>query len=282
MVHSSSLAAICFTLICTLIAPLVVSIIYAVKNKGQKIASALLLGGAGFFIMQMLVRLPLMSVLSFIPAFTEFSNNHYLLYCLILAMTAALFELIGRLVVARILSKELTYKRSFAAGLGHGGIESIFIVGIAYINNLLYALMINQGAFDAIVEQTAATGVDTSQLTAVKDALIQTAPQLYLLAAYERILTIITHIALSMLVCYFVAKKDTWKGLGLCFLIHTLIDFVAPVFNGLATSYLGNRISATTSYVLIYGFLTLVAVLSIFIIYKLKKIWSQPETESVS
>ena len=50
------------------------------------------------------------------------------------------------------------------AGLGHGGIEAIVIVGMTYINNLLYSAMINTGAFDTMVESTAQMGVDENTL----------------------------------------------------------------------------------------------------------------------
>lgn len=49
--------------------------------------------------------------------------------------------------------------------------------------------MINGGTFDKIVEQTAALGVDTTGLLAVKDSLLHTDSVMFLLAGYERILT---------------------------------------------------------------------------------------------
>ncbi len=273
MVSGASILAMVVTLLVTLVMPIVAWIVYVVKNKEKKVGGAVLLGAAGFFVMQIVIRLSIINVLALTPSFMSFAANHYVLYCLILAFTAALVEVIARYAVAKILSKKLSYEQGIAAGLGHGGIEAIVLIGMTYINNLLYSVMINTGTYDVMVEQTAALGVDTSALLSAKEQLIETSSSLFLLAGYERILTIILHIALSLLVCYFVSRKKDFTGIGICLVIHMLVDFVSPVINGLTTPYLGSKISVTTSYVLVYGFLTAVAVCSVLLIRKIKKSW---------
>ena len=194
-----------------------------------------------------------------------------------LAFTAALFEVAGRYLVAKLLckiGKSLTYEKSFAAGLGHGSIESILVIGMTYVNNLLYIIMINTGAYDVMVEQTAALGVDVSQLWAVKDSLINTSPSLFLLAGYERVLTVILHIALTLVVCYYVSRKKDIQGVLICLVCHFAVDFIAPIMNALATDYLGNVISTNMSYVLAYVFLTVVAVVSVLAIRRMKQCMS--------
>ncbi len=270
MVSTSSIIAICVTLFITLIGPLIVYAIYGLKNKGEGVWLAWLLGAAGFFVMQIVIRMPILSVLSLIPGFQTFAIENFLIYSLVLAFTAALFEVIGRFVVAKILSKSLTYKKSFAAGLGHGSIEAVFVVGMTYVNNLLYAVMINTGAFDGIVEQTAAMGVDTTSLLAIKDSLINTGAGMFYLAAYERFLTVICHIAMTMIVCYFVSRKEDMKGILICLLCHWALDFIAPVINAMATEYMGNVLPQTVAYVIVYIFLTAAAIASVVVIKNLK------------
>lgn len=273
MVPTSTIVTIFITLFVTLVLPFIVYIIYGVKNKGKGVWTAWLLGAAGFFVFQVIIRMPILNVLSIIPGFTSFATNHYVIYCLVLALTAALFEVAGRYIVAKILAKKLTYTRSFAAGLGHGSIEAVFIVGMTYINNLAYSMMINTGGFDGVIEQVAALGVDATPYMAIKDSLINTPAGTFLLAGYERILSVILHIALSMLVCYFVSRRQDFKGIVICVLIHWAVDFVSPMISGLATEYMGNVISIGMSYVLVYIFLTAVAVGSVVVIRKLKKAW---------
>lgn len=274
MVRSGVLIAACVTLFISLILPVVLYIVYGVKNKGKGVWTAWLLGAAGFFVFQVIIRMPILSILSLNQGFLDFASNYYVLYCLILAFTAGLFEVIGRYIVAKILSKNISYEKGFAAGLGHGGIEAMFIVGMTYINNLLYIAMINTGSFDMIVEQAAELGTDTSSLITIKDTLINSSPYVFYLAGYERILTMVFHVALSLIVFYFVWKKKDVIGIIICLILHTLVDFVAPILSGLASDYLGNVITVNTSYVIIYGFLTVVAVLSIIVIRYIKKSWS--------
>lgn len=271
MVSGTSIFFMWVTLFISLILPVILLVVYALKNKGKKIVSAWFLGAAGFFVMQVVLRLPILSILSLMPGFQSFAENSYVVYILILGLTAGLFEVIGRLVAAKILSKNLTYERGIAAGLGHGGIEAIIIVGMTYINNLLYAGMINGGTFDMTVEQTAALGVDVSSLYALKDALVNTPSYLFGLAGYERLLTIICHTAMSLLVCYFVYKKQTMKGVLIALLLHTVLDCVSGLISGMSTPYMGNVITENTGYVLVYGFLTIMAAISLVIILKMKK-----------
>ena len=278
MVSTATIITVSITLFICLFLPMILYVLYGINNKGQGVWTAWLLGAAGFFVFQIIIRTPIISILSVLPGFMDFVAEYYVLYCLILASTAAVFEVAGRYIVAKLLVKSrggLTFKKSFAAGLGHGSIEAMLIVGMTYVNNLLYIVMINTGAFDSLVEQTAAMGVDTAQLVAVKDSLINTAPATFLLGGYERVLTVILHIALSMLVCYFVTRKQDWLGIAVCVLIHWAVDFIAPMINGLATEYLGNAISTTTAYIIVYVFLTAVAVGSIFAVRYFKNSWAE-------
>lgn len=281
MISTSTLITVIITFIISAILPLMVWIAYGIKNKGKGVWTAWLLGAAGFFIMQVIIRIPILNMISLTAGFQAFVENQYVLYCFVAAFTAALFELIGRYVVAKIMAKNLTYERSFAAGLGHGGIEAMIIIGMTYLNNLLYIGMINSGTFDVIVEQTVALGVDTTSLVAVKDALINTNSAVFLLAGYERILTMIFHLAMSLIVCYFVSKKQDLKGILICLVCHWIIDFIAPLVNGMATGYMGNVISQTTAYIIVYVFLTIVAVVSVVAIANIRKKWKLVDSKNI-
>ena len=283
MVSLLSIIAMFVTLIICMVVPVLAVIIYSVKNKRKGVWLAWFIGAAGFFVMQIIIRTPILSVLSLNEGFVEFANKHYIAYVAILAFTAALFELIARVAGASILKKKRSYEVAFGAGLGHGGIEAIVIVGMTYINNLLYSAMINTGAFDTMVESTAQMGVDENTLKAlweVKTALIETSAGSFLLAGYERILTMILHVAMTVLVFYFVNKKKSFLGILLCLLIHTAIDFVPGFVQGFiygADVYgkWGDKISVETAYVIIYGFLTVMAVVGIIIMVSIKKKWKK-------
>lgn len=281
MVSTGTFIAILVTLIVTLIGPLVVPIVYSIKNKGKGVWKAWFLGAAGFFVLQVLIRIPILNVLATFPWFQRFAENQYVAYCFILALTAALFEVVARFSVAKILEKNINCEQGVAAGLGHGGIEAMVLIGMTYVSNLLYAVMINTGAFDGVVEQTAALAgtMDmetlTAQLYQIKTALIETPAYTFYLAGYERILCVLFHTAMSLLVCYTVYKKKALVGVGIALAAHFCVDFVSPIVSGLATPYLGSVISTEVSYVIIYGFLTVVGVGSVVLIRKICKMWKR-------
>ena len=125
MIPVSTILACIFTLMASLVLPVVILIVLAAKNKKQGIVSAWLLGAAGFFVTQILIRVPILTVLQGQNWFIAFSRNHLFLYAFSLAFTAGLFELAGRYGVAKILQKKLTYKRALAAGLGHGVCQAV-------------------------------------------------------------------------------------------------------------------------------------------------------------
>ena len=266
MIPVSTIAACCITLFVSLILPVLVLILFAAKHRKQGILSAWLLGAAGFFVTQILIRLPILTALQNQSWFLSFAQNHLFAYAFSLAFTAGLFELAGRFAVAKLMRKRLTLRRSLAAGLGHGGIEALLLIGITYINNLAYIAMINSGAFDTIVAQTAALGVDVSQLELIKQQLLTASPALFLLAGLERILAMTGHVAMSMLVCYGVAHRKTGICTLLCLGIHTLMDLTAGISLLLPQS---------TAYPVIYAVLTLMAVLSLFVIRELTRRWKK-------
>lgn len=281
-VSSGSMAAMSVTLVIALVLPIVVLLVYAIQNKKQGIAGAWFLGAAGFFVTQILIRTPILTALNGSQGFVAFAQNYYPVYAILLAFTAGLFEVAGRYAVAKIMCKKLTYKKGLAAGLGHGGIEAILLIGISYISNLLYASMINSGTIQTVIAQTEALGTDVAPIYSLVDALVNTPAAMFLLAGYERILTMICQAAMSLLVCYFVWKKQDIKGIGICLLMHTVLDGVAAVVSGMSTPYLGSVISQNVSYVMIYVFLTIMAVLSVCIISKIRKAWLQPQnTEEI-
>lgn len=275
MVSTASILACIVTLLVSLILPIVIFIVYAVKYKNCGIVSAWLLGAAGFFVTQILIRLPILSVLSLQAWFLRFSQEHIFLYTLSLAFTAALFELAGRYAVAKIMEKKLTYRRSLAAGLGHGGIEAIVIVGMTYVSNLVLIAMINSGAYETLITETTAMGVDVSQLYLVQTQLTETSPVLFLMAGVERVLTMAAHAAMSMLVCYGVAHRRTLPCLLACLGIHTLIDACTGI-SLLATPQGGSVLSQTTAYVIIYIILAAVAAASLLMIKDIRRRWQAP------
>ena len=265
MVPVSTIIACVITLLVSLILPVGILMVFAAKHKKQGILTAWLLGAAGFFVTQILIRLPILTALQSQSWFVSFANSHLFAYAFTLAFTAGLFELAGRFGVAKILEKKLTWNRSLAVGLGHGGIEAMLLIGMTYVNNLAYIAMINSGTFDTTLAQAAAMGVDVTQLELVKQQLITMPPVLFLLAGLERILAMTAHIAMSALVCYGVAHKKVLPCTLVCLGIHTFIDLTAGI---------SLVLPQTTAYCVIYAILLAVAIFSLYTLKTLRCRWN--------
>ena len=266
MVSTASVLLCILTLFISLILPVLVLVILAVKYKKQGIVSAWLLGAAGFFVTQILIRLPILTALQNQDWFLNFVQNHLFGYAFGLAFTAGLFELAGRFGVAKIMQKKLTFRRSVAAGLGHGGIEAMILVGMTYVNNLVYIFLINSGGFDAILAQSAAMGADVAQLELIRTQLLATSPVLFALAGFERLLAMTGHAAMSLVVCYGVAHKKVLPCVLICLGIHTLMDLTAGISLVLPQN---------TAYPIIYTILTAMAAISIALIRDVRRRWNK-------
>ena len=175
------------------------------------------------------------------------------------------------------MRKNLTCKRALAAGLGHGGIEAMILVGMTYVNNLIYIVMINSGYFDYLIAQTAGLGVDIRQLELIRSQLVSAVPALFLLGGFERILAMVAHTAMSMVVCYGVAHKKVLPCVLVCLGIHTFIDLTAGI-----QLLAGTVLSQTAVYVIIYTILIAVAGVSLWIMKELCRRWTESEVSYAS
>lgn len=267
MIPNATIICCIITLFVSLILPLILLLVFALRNRKQGIVSAWIIGALGFFIPQILIRLPILTLLS--PQLTKFAAFSPLLYALTLAVTAGLFELAGRILAARVMGNRLTPKRALAAGLGHGGIEAMVIIGISYINNLVYIVMIQNGTFDALLAQNASSSEVVAQLEQVRTALLTTSPAMFLLAGFERLLTMVCQAAMSVMVCYGMASRKPGKYILLCLGLHTLLDSTAGI-----SLYIGKGLTLATGYFIIYAILTAAAILSIFILIKILRCWA--------
>ena len=267
-----SIVSIIVTLFVSFILPLAFLVGYALGHKKQGIWSAWLLGALGFFVPQILIRLPILSGLSQLSGFAAFAQTHPVAYGFGLAFTAGLFELAGRYAVARVLKKNLTYRRALAAGLGHGGIEAILITGLAYLSNVVILVMLQTGGFDAVLTQTG----DASQLLAARDALVNTHWALFLLAGYERLLAMTCHVAMSMMVCYGVHTNRVLPWTLACLAVHTCMDFIASI-----SLFIGRGLTLAAAYTVIYILLTAITVLSIVILKNIRSRWAAEEAQEV-
>lgn len=152
---------------------------------------ALSLGILSFSISQLLMRIPLLNLLSSQSFFILFSMQHTTSFIAFLAMSAALFEETARYLFMHRGLKTLRLQSILAFGLGHGGIEAIVLVGMSTLFS-------------------SASSVDSSSL---------------FYGGLERISAMLLHVSLSLLVALAI-QKSSKLYLGLAYGVHSAINFV--------------------------------------------------------
>ncbi len=213
------------------VAPIVLWIIWCVKKKEK--FTTILVGAAAFFLFVIVLEKPIQNVLIFPTAMglkehaaSQFINARPLLWAFLVGFFPGLFEETGRFVAFKtVLKKRKNRETSISYGLGHGGFEVIFILGINFLNYIIYAVMINSGTFTTIVQQVEAVAPDqVDAYLALPEQLAAFTAFTIFLTIWERIFAVMFHVGASVIVFYAAKdKKKIWLY-PLAILLHTAMD----------------------------------------------------------
>ena len=220
--------------------PVAVAIVWKIKKKEP--FTTILIGAAAFLLFALILEKPIQNVLIF-PTEMGLSANPLsialasrpVLLALATGLFPGIFEETGRLVAFKTLLRKRTNREtSISYGIGHGGIEVIFVLGLTYFQFLSYAMMLNNGTFGTVVAQVAEKAPEKlSQVQSVIDSLTGFTFTTLLAAAVERVFAVLFHIGASILVFYACKDKKKFWLYPLAILLHTAMDFIAAlaVFN---------------------------------------------------
>lgn len=220
-----------------------------------------------FLVFQLLTRVPAVTALNaaLAPQLKGSALFRFVWYAL-LALTAGLFEEVGRYVGYRVFMRheEKTWSKAVMYGIGHGGLEAVVLVGLLGVLTL----------FNIIITSTLNLNtLSASQHASVvqRFAAINAQPAWFsLLGAWERLWTLPVHIALSVMVLQVFRRKNIgW--LWLAILAHTIVDFTSveiPQVLGLS-----NMTSLITE-----GIIALFGIIAIMIIWRLRDTSVKPSS----
>lgn len=136
----ANLAGLLFTSLTSVVLPLVLWVLAC--KKWQEKPNSLIAGSGGFVIFALILE---QSVNSIVLNNTAIQETPWLLY-LYGGAVAALFEELGRFFMMKVaMRKNLDAPNAVLYGLGHGGIESVMVVGMTYVNNFIIAVMVQSG-----------------------------------------------------------------------------------------------------------------------------------------
>lgn len=170
--------------------------------------------GAIMFLLS-LIRLPLNQYISLAISNMNFGSYTYALLVAFPSLTAGIFEESARYIAYKYIVKDYSIGNGLTLGSGHGGIESILLVGVNVLVVGIYLL-------------TNPSIIPQPQL----DAIVGSPSYLALVGLYERIMVIIFHICLSVIVLMtFRTGRKIYFGSAIA--LHFMINF----FSVMASQY---------------------------------------------
>ena len=254
-VTNTALTAMFMTLVLSIVVPIAAAI--AITKRWKNVFGVVVAGAMTFFITQMVLRIPLLQLL--LPRFGWYKafSARPVAFLVFLSFSAALFEETGRFLAFRLLLKDrLAYQSGVAFGIGHGGIEAILLVGATYMNNIVFSFILNAGKLETFLEGK----LDPATVAYIGKALETTAPGSFLAAGVERVLTMAFQIALSVLIL-----EGLVRGHACSFYLGALCA------HGGVNMLVSLVLRATGSIWLTELLMTIVALLSLFYIFRARK-----------
>lgn len=221
-----------------IVVPIVIAIVWCRKKKEP--ITTVLIGAAAFMLFAVMIEKIIQNVL-IIPGqmglpetpVSMFINARPFLLAFMFGFFPGVFEETGRLIAFKTILRKRTWREtSITYGIGHGGFEVVFLVGISLISYIVLGFLINSGEaakeFEAalskmdqpwMIEQVTGqmktiTGFD---LTSLCTLLV------------ERVFAVMFHVGASILVFYACRDKKMFWLYPFAIVIHTVIDGIAAL-----------------------------------------------------
>ncbi len=161
-------------------------------------------------------------------AASVFINARPVLWGIIVGLFPGVFEETGRLVAFKtILRKRTQRETGLTHGIGHGGFEAMFILGITYIEYFVFAVMLNQGTFVKLmvepIKDTLTPDV-VNQITGIVEQVTTFSAAAMGISLFDRLFAVAFHTGASIMVFYSVKDKKKCWLYPLAIIIHTAID----------------------------------------------------------
>ena len=216
-----------------IVVPIVVAIIWTKKKKER--FTTVLVGAVTFLLFAVVLEKPIQAVL-IAPTqmgladtgISQFLNARPVLWAFMVGLFPGIFEETGRLVAYKtVLKKRKNRETSISYGIGHGGFEVIFLMGVLYVTYIAYAVMINTGKFGTMVDQIMAKAPEQADsLVTVASGIASFSFANLALSIVERVFAMLFHIGASIIVFYACKNKRRFWLYPLAILLHTAMDFI--------------------------------------------------------
>ena len=211
---------------------------FGYKTKG--FFSSVIIGAAAYLIYFLIIRTSALSLTANLHIFPA-----SLLRAIFFSLGLTLMNFIAYKML-KMTGRDL--RCSYAVGVGTALAENAVVVGMAYINNIFYSIMIMNGSFDA---HMAEVGFDSATISMLREALAGMSASSFFLSAFERMLFSFAMVYSAYAVySYWDSSKK-----GRAVLYSSLVLFVSY--------FIPSILSASSDESLVYVSMSLLAVISI-------------------
>ncbi|MBR5310483.1 MAG: YhfC family intramembrane metalloprotease [Oscillospiraceae bacterium] len=239
-----------------IVLPLLLAFFWYKKKNGRIIP--MLIGAATFFIAAVVLEGIFHALFLYvITPVADFINSNFWVYVLYGSLMAGIFEETGRFISFKLMKKRYNgLNDAVSFGIGHGGFECAYVLGIGVGGYIVMALMINMGLGNLIF---AGMTEEEMALTApIFESISSITPGYALAAIMERISAITFHICNSVIV-FSGVKNGKTSRLFVAIAMHALFNIIALTLS----EYFGIAVTEISLFA--------VAMLFAFCIFKIKK-----------
>ncbi len=240
-----------------LLLPVIILLILGLKKKIS--AVPLFFGFAAFLVSQVFLRIPILQILGTQGWFKAFALNT-IPYVIMLSFTAGLFEESARLASAGVfLKKHRDFRDALSFGFGHGFCEVILLTGMAQMNNIIYAVAINNGTLSTMLAKLPA---ETSQQ--IMSSMLAVKPEGIYLGILERVFAVTFHIFASILIFKGVREhKIRFYFYAIC--VHTIFNFGGVMLTRYVNLWVGE------------AFMLVLSIIALLLIFRMRKSYFKTE-----
>ena len=167
--------------------------------------------------------------------------SRVVVYAVYAGLLAAILEEGARYYALKSIVKPLDEKNAWMFGLGYGALESILLVVIPNLGNLLNAVLINNGLMQQSLDSLQDPEL-TSTFKAI-EPLWTTGPAAFWAAGVERALILAMHICLSLLL-YTYLKTGDRKHLLVPFAVHFAVVTASTILTRSAGALVSVAVTA--------------------------------------
>jgi uncharacterized membrane protein YhfC len=228
-------------------------------------------GAIVFFVFQLVTRVPAVQLIqAAIGPQLAASPLLTWTWLVVLALSAGVFEEVGRYVGYRLFMRgeDKTWSKAVMFGIGHGGLESVLLVGGLMVLALISLWGAANGGLNQLPDDQRAAAAQQLQTLNAQPGWVA------LFGAWERLWTVPIQVAFSVIVLQ-VFRRGKLVWLLWAILGHALVDLVAVGMQQI----LGQGL---TSSLLIEAVIAVFGLMAIWIIWRLREPTVQPVSSITS